>query len=163
LTGGDNTAFIDQVSIAQVTTGLTDPGFEQLPLGPGGFSYDPSGSSWTFAGTAGVAGNGGAFTGGNPAAPEGSQGAVLQGRGGDNTAFIDNVSINAQATSLTDSGFEAVAVAAGGYVYNPTGSAWAFSNTAGVASNGSPFTAGNPAAPQGSQVLILQGNGSVTQ
>jgi hypothetical protein len=240
LTGGDNTAFIDQVSINQVTTGMTDPGFEQLPLGPGAFTYDPSGSAWTFAGTAGVSGNGGAFTSGNPSAPEGSQAAFIQNggsitqsmtfaagtntisfsaaqrgnqasaqtfqvlvdgdvvgtfnnvtgtgyqtlttgtfnvtagshvvtfqgtnlNGGDNTAFIDKVSINAQATSLTDSGFEAVAVAAGGYVYNPTGSAWAFSNTAGVASNGSPFTAGNPAAPQGSQVLFLQGNGSVSQ
>jgi hypothetical protein len=238
--GGDNTAFVDQVAITQVTTGGTDPGFEQLPLGPGGFSYDPAGPAWAFAGNAGVAGNGSLFTSGNPAAPEGSQVAFLQNtgsvsqsmsfsagtytisfnaaqrgngggaqtfqvqvdgavvgtfnsltgtgyqslttgsftvaagthtvtfqgtdlKGGDNTAFIDKVAINPQATSLGDTGFEAAAVVPGGFVYGPTGSPWAFTGGAGVASNGSAFTSGNPNAPQGSQVLFLQGVSSVSQ
>ena len=238
--GGDNTALVDQVAISQVTTGATDPGFEQLPLGPNGFSYDPAGPAWSFAGNAGVAGNGGAFTSGNPAAPEGSQVAFLQNtgsvsqsmsfstgtytlsfsaaqrgngggaqtfqvlvdgavvgtfnnlsgtgyqtlttgsftvsagnhtvtfqgtdlKGGDNTAFIDQVAINPQATSLGDTGFEAAAVVPGGFEYGPTGSPWAFTGGAGVASNGSSFTAGNPNAPQGSQVLFLQNVSGVSQ
>jgi hypothetical protein len=237
---GDNTAFVDQIAITQVTTGLTDPGFEQLPLGAGGYQYNPAGSAWTFSGNAGVAGNSSAFTSGNPAAPQGSQVAFLQNtggvtqsmtfaagtytigfnaaqrgngggaqtfqvlvdgavvgtfnnltgtgyntlttgsfavtagnhtvtfqgtnlNGGDNTAFIDNVMINPQATTLGDTGFEAATVAPGAFVYGPTGTPWAFTGKAGVASNGSAFTAGNPTAPQGSQVLFLQGAGGVSQ
>ncbi len=237
---GDNTAFVDQVAITQVTTGLTDPGFEQLPLGPGGFQYRPAGPAWTFSGSAGVAGNGSAFTVGNPAAPQGSQVAFLQNtgsvsqsmtfaagtytlsfnaaqrgngggaqtfqvlvdgavvgtfnnltgtgystlttgsfpvtagshtvtfqatnlKGGDNTAFIDNVTINPQATTLGDTGFEAASVSPGGFVYGPTGTPWTFTGTAGVASNASAFTSGNPNAPQGSQVLFLQGVSGVNQ
>ena len=94
----------------------------------------------------------------------------LDGGGGDNTALLDAVSV-ATATppivpTVGDSGFEAVNVG-GGYQYNPTGSAWAFSgspgNGSGVAGNGSAFTSGNPAAPQGSQVAFLQGQASITQ
>jgi hypothetical protein len=238
--GGDNTAFIDQISIAQTTTGVTDPGFEQMALGAGGFTYDPSSAAWTFAGNAGVAGNGSAFTAGNPAAPQGSQvlflqntgsasqamtfsagtytlsfnaaqrgngggnqtlqvlvdGAVVgtfnnltgtgygtlttgsftvtagnhtvtfQGtdlHGGDNTAFIDNVAINPQPTSLGDTGFEQATIAPGGFVYAPADSAWAFTGSAGVATNSSAFTIGNPVAPQGSQVLFLQKISAVSQ
>jgi hypothetical protein len=238
--GGDNTAFVDQIAITQVTTGLTDSGFEQLPLGPGGFQYNPAGSAWTFAGDAGVAGNGSAFTSGNPAAPQGSQVVFLQDtgsvsqsmtfaagtyalsfnaaqrgngggaqtfqvlvdgnvvgtfnnltgtgygtlttgsfavtagnhtvtfqgtdlKGGDNTAFIDNVAIIAQATTLGDTGFETATVAPGAFVYGPTGTPWSFTGKAGVASNGSAFTAGNPNASQGSQVLFLQGVSGVSQ
>ena len=45
----------------------------------------------------------------------------------------------------------------------PTGSAWSFSGSAGLAGNGSDFTAGNPNAPQGSQVAFLQKTGSISQ
>jgi hypothetical protein len=238
--GGDNTALIDQVAITQLTTGLTDLGFEQLPLGAGGYTYDPEGSAWSFAGTAGVAGNGSAFTSSNPAAPEGSQVAFLQQtgsvsqsmtfaagtyalsfraaqrgngggsqtfqvlvdgnvvgtfnnltgtgfgtlstgaftvaagshtvtfqgtnlNGGDNTVLIDQVAIVSQATSLADTSFETAAVAPGGFVYGPTGTPWAFVGGAGIASNGSPFTSGNPNSPNGSQVLFLQNVGGVSQ
>jgi Protein of unknown function (DUF642) len=238
--GGDNTAFVDQVAINQVTTGVTDPGFELEALGPGGYTYRPTGSAWNFAGSAGVAGNGSAFTSGNPAAPQGTQVMFLQGngnvsqsmtfsagtytltfnaaqrgnvasaqtfqvlvdgnvvgtfnnltgtgygtqttgsftvtagshtvtfqgtnlKGGDNTALIDNVAINPQATTLGDTGFENAIVAPGGFVYAPKGTPWTFTGGAGVASNGSAFTAGNPAAPQGSQVLFLQGVSGITQ
>jgi hypothetical protein len=56
-------------------------GFEAPHLGTGSGAYqdDPSGTAWTFAGTAGVAGNGSAVTAGNPSAPEGTQVAFLQG------------------------------------------------------------------------------------
>jgi hypothetical protein len=240
LNGGDNTAFIDDIAINQVTTGVTDPGFEQLPLGSSGFTYDPAGSAWSFAGSAGVSGNGSAFTSGNPAAPEGSQVAFIQENGsvtqsmsfaagtyalsfraaqrgnfggpqtfnvlldgnvvasfnnltgtvyntlttgsftvtsgshtvtfqgtnlngGDNTAFIDQVSIVQQATSLADTSFESAGVPPGGFVYGPAGTPWAFVGGAGVASNGSAFTSSNPIAPQGSQVLFLQGVSGVSQ
>jgi len=60
---------------------IADPGFEQPYVGVGtyyAFQYRPSGSPWTFAGAAGLAGNGSGFTSGNPAAPQGTQVAFLQ-------------------------------------------------------------------------------------
>jgi hypothetical protein len=47
--------------------------------------------------------------------------------------------------------------------YDPTGSPWSFSGTAGVSGNGSGFTSGNPNAPQGSQVAFVQNSGSISQ
>src|SRR5437763_454070 len=64
---------------------------------------------------------------------------------------------------VLDFGFETSAVAAGAYKYGPAGSAWAFAGTAGLSANGSGFTSGNPAAPQGTQVAFLQGTGAITQ
>jgi hypothetical protein len=84
-------------------------------------------------------------------------------RGGDNTAFIDQVTVVPQPAGLTDSGLELPALTAGTYAYAPVGSPWAFAGPAGVASNGSAFTAGNPAAPQGGQVAFVQGTGSMSQ
>jgi Protein of unknown function (DUF642) len=78
LNGGDNTAFIDQVTVTPQASGLNDSGFEQPALGPGTFKYTPAGSPWTFTAGAGVAANGSAFTSGNPGAPQGNQVAVLQ-------------------------------------------------------------------------------------
>src|SRR5262249_2830896 len=54
-------------------TGLQQGGFETPNVGTGtfgAFAYDPTGSAWTFSGSAGVAGNGSGFTDGNPNAPE---------------------------------------------------------------------------------------------
>jgi hypothetical protein len=65
--------------------------------------------------------------------------------------------------SIADAGFEEVPVGSGQYRYDPTGSPWAFSGTAGISGNGSGFTAGNPPAPQGSQVAFLQETGSFSQ
>ena len=52
---------------------------------------------------------------------------------------------------------------AGQFRYRPTGSPWTFTGGAGISANGSGFTAGNPPAPQGSQVAFLQGTGSFSQ
>ena len=80
--GGDNTAFLDQVAVAPVSTpSIGDPGFEQVVVGAGNFQYDPTGSPWTFSGSSGISGNNSGFTSGNPPAPQGSQVAFLQGTG----------------------------------------------------------------------------------
>ncbi len=82
--------------------------------------------------------------------------------GGDNTAFLDEVSIST-ANAISDGSFETPALDTGSYQFAPTGSSWQFSGGSGIASNGSSFTAGNPSAPDGNQVAILQGNGSMSQ
>ena len=62
---------------------LSDPSFESAPLSPGyyGFAYDPTGTPWTFTGQSGVTGNGSAFNGANPNAPQGQQVAFVQNQG----------------------------------------------------------------------------------
>ena len=95
----------------------------------------------------------------------------LDSAGGDNSALIDAVSIAVAASPSAptpgDNGFEAVSVG-NSYAYNPSGSPWTFSpqgnNTgSGLSGNGSAFTSGNPAAPQGSQVAFLQSTGTISQ
>ena len=65
--------------------------------------------------------------------------------------------------TFADAGFEQVAVGAGQFRYRPAGSPWAFAGSAGIAANGSGFTAGNPPAPEGAQVAFLQKTGSFSQ
>ncbi|MBL8797111.1 MAG: hypothetical protein JNM56_24635 [Planctomycetia bacterium] len=101
-TVGDSTAFIDQVSITQVS-GVTpgNAGFETPNVGTGTFSafqYNPSSASWTFSTDSGVAGNGSGFTGGNPNAPEGTQVGFLQG---DASAISQSVSFTAGTYTLS--------------------------------------------------------------
>ncbi len=88
----------------------------------------------------------------------------LNSLGGDDTAFIDQVTLSA-ANAVSDGSFETPALDAGQYQFAPTGSAWQFSGGAGVSSNGSAFTASNPNSPDpnGTQVAIIQGNGSLSQ
>jgi hypothetical protein len=83
-TGSDYTAFLDQVSITSASpTGFSDPSFENPSVGTGqtAYVYGPSGSAWSFSGSAGLSGNGSAFTSGNPNAPQGSQVAFVQATG----------------------------------------------------------------------------------
>jgi hypothetical protein len=67
--------------------------------------------------------------------------------------------------NLYDPGFEDPAQGTGtsAVQLDPSGTAWKFSGTAGVAGNGSNITAGNSLAPQGTQVAFLQGTGTVSQ
>ena len=83
--------------------------------------------------------------------------------GGDKTAFIDSVSVEAASINVPGSGFDAPSVkdAPGGFQYTPTGSPWTFVGTSGIAANNSNFN--NPNAPEGTQVGILQNNGSFSQ
>ena len=82
--GADYTALLDQASINNVSPpGFSDPSFENPSQGSGesAFEYDPTGSWWSFNGSAGLAGNDSAFTSGNSVAPQGSQVAFIQNSG----------------------------------------------------------------------------------
>jgi len=61
--------------------------------------------------------------------------------------------------------FETPGLGAGNFQYNPSGGAWAFGgssgNGSGIVANGSPFS--NPNAPQGTQAAFLQGYGAIAQ
>lgn len=70
-----------RITVNGNTLEVGDSSFEAVALGGGQFCYGPAGSAWTFAGNAGISGNGSAFTGGGPAAPDGGQVAVLQTTG----------------------------------------------------------------------------------
>jgi len=74
--------------------------------------------------------------------------------------------VSATPGLLANFGFETPSL--GSYQYNPTGASWTFTassgvNGSGISANNSGFTAGNPFAPQGSQVAFLQGVSSVSQ
>jgi hypothetical protein len=79
----DDTAFIDQVDLVDVTgqPPIADQGFEQVSVGNGQFQPDSTGSPWSFSGSAGITGNNSGYTTSNPPAPEGFQIAFLQGTG----------------------------------------------------------------------------------
>jgi hypothetical protein len=91
----------------------------------------------------------------------------LNPNGGDNTAFLDGASIQTAtpANQFTDPDFAQpnVGTGASAYVYNPSGTAWTYGTSAGVAGNGSAFTSGNPNSPAGTQVAFLQGYGTISQ
>ena len=60
---------------------INDPGFEEVQLGGAQYQPDPTGSPWSFFGSAGIAANLSAYTSYNPPAPEGSQVAYLEQAG----------------------------------------------------------------------------------
>jgi len=84
-TAGDSTVFIDNVQITVASPTFSNFSFESpnIGTGSGSFRYNPSGTSWTFAGASpngsGIVGNGSAFA--NPNAPDGTQAAFLQQTG----------------------------------------------------------------------------------
>lgn len=85
----------------------------------------------------------------------------LNPKGGDNTVFIDQVALSDNA--LLNGSFETPTLAQGTYKFAPAGAIWQFQGTAGVAHNGSSLTSGNSNAPDGLQVAVIQGGGSMTQ
>jgi hypothetical protein len=122
-------------------------------------TFTPGSTSYAVFSTSGIAVTAGAHT---------IQFLSLDPDNLDNTAFIDLVRINqVQAVSIiNDPGFETPNVGTGTYgafQYNPSGSPWTFGSGSGVAGNGSGFTAGNPNAPQGTQVAFLQAFGTISQ
>jgi hypothetical protein len=74
------------MTVPQVPDGesYVDGNFEYPYVGTGAsgaYLADPTGTYWTWTGTAGVAGNGSAFTSGNLNAPQGTQVGYIQGTG----------------------------------------------------------------------------------
>src|SRR5207248_3259853 len=138
------------VTVTTAAPAPSDAGFEALAVGTGtfaAFQYAPAGTPWTFAGAAGVAGNGSGFTTGNPTAAATGSTAV-------GTAAVP---VPAAAPGPSDAGFEAPAVGTGTYAtfqYGPAGTPWTYAGAAGVAGNSSGFTTGNPPAPEGVQVAF---------
>jgi hypothetical protein len=80
---------------------------------------------------------------------------------GDNTAFIDQVAISANA--VNDGSFETPALVPNAEQVAPAGSPWQFSGNAGVSRNASSITLGNPKAPDGAQVGFIEGSASMSQ
>ncbi len=73
-------------------------------------------------------------------------------------------SLYGSPAAILDPGFEAPILPAQGFRYDPPGSTWTFTGTAGESTNDtSAFTSGNPNAPQGSQVALLQKTGTASQ
>jgi serine/threonine protein kinase len=90
-----------------------------------------------------------------------SQDAPAKASGGSRS-----VAMQAQRVAVGDPGFESPVVGSGrfeSFKYNPPGTAWKFSASSGVSGNGSGFTSGNPTAPEGAQVAVLQKTGTITQ
>ncbi|MEY3895171.1 MAG: hypothetical protein RLZZ214_690, partial [Verrucomicrobiota bacterium] len=83
----------------------------------------------------------------------------------DATAQIMALPGGISSTAIHQGGFETPALPASpGHQYRPTGSAWTFTNGAGLSRNSSGFTTANPPAPEGNQVLFLQDvDATVTQ
>src|SRR5207302_1249229 len=71
-----NAALVDAVKLN--TTLVTNGGFETPTLSNGTYVFNPTGATWTFTGTTGIARNGSAFTNNNPNAPEGKQVGIVQ-------------------------------------------------------------------------------------
>ena len=96
--------------------------------------------------------------------PNGTQTFVQQTTGLEYRSFLMS-NLYGLAANVLDPGFEDTLLPTGesGYQYEPTGTAWSFSGTSGVAGNDSAFTSGNPSAPQGTQVAFLQNTGSIRQ
>ena len=87
--GGDNTDFLDTITVAAATSPppvptVGDSSFEQVPV-PNTYAINPTGSPWTFSGVAGngsgITGNNSPFTSANPNAPQGTQVAYIQANG----------------------------------------------------------------------------------
>jgi hypothetical protein len=76
-TGNTNTALVDDVQLNGVQ--VTNGGFETPSVQ--NYQIAPTGSSWSYSGSSGIAANGGTMTSGNPPAPEGNQVAFIQNDG----------------------------------------------------------------------------------
>ena len=81
---------------------------------------------------------------------------------GDSTAFIDDVAIYA-GCAISDGSFEEPALAAQGLPDRAHRHPLAVLRAAGVSTNGSAFTVGNPNAPGGDQVAFIKDTGSMSQ
>ncbi len=80
--GGDDVVLVDSVVVFPATPGVpvvNDPSFEQAPVAPGSYAYNPQDSYWDFQGSSGVSSDNSAFTSSNPPSPNGTHVAFIQG------------------------------------------------------------------------------------
>ena len=82
---------------------------------------DPGGSPWIFAGASGVSGNGSTFTGGNTAAPEGDQVALIKNTGGiSQSIYLSSgeysISFDAAQRAISQSQYQEIEVLVDGSV-----------------------------------------------
>ena len=185
--GGDNTAFVDQVSVVSLVSSTetvdgvaTFPGLAEAT--PGNFTLTaytsglPSVTSDPFVVTLSAPSQL-AFTQ-TPSTITAGQGlgnslqaSVEDANGNLSLGNTSSVTLSVpDAARIADPGFETPSEGTGAsaYAYDPSGSPWSFSpksntNGSGISGNGSGFTSGNPSAPQGSQVAFIQGTGSISQ
>ena len=87
----------------------------------------------------------------------------LNPQGGDNTAFVDAVTITPIPTRSATAVSRQPALAAEYLPVFAQRFALAVTGRAGVSSNGSALTSGNPNAPGGNQVAFMQDTGSISQ
>jgi hypothetical protein len=90
--GSTKAATSSTITVSNPGSSTVQEGFESPAIGSGNYVYNPSGSSWSFVGGAGITGNNSGFTWGNPVAPEGAQVAFLQGDGSVHKSMTLNTS-----------------------------------------------------------------------
>ena len=131
--GGDNTALIDAVAVTgTVVVGDTGTVTVSINGTPYTYNYGAGDTAATVA--------------------AGLTNAINAG------SLASAVSTTNADVAVPNAGFETPVVGAGAFQYGPAGGSWTF--VAGISGNGSGFTSGNPAAPEGVQVAYLQGASS---
>ncbi|HZP89020.1 MAG TPA: Ig-like domain repeat protein, partial [Burkholderiales bacterium] len=79
-----------------------------------------------------------------------------------NTASMSSALSQFISSVLANLGLETPNLA-GSFRYAPAGASWTFSGGTGISGNGTAFTSGNPAAPEGVQVTFFQNAGAISQ
>ena len=127
--GGDNTALIDAVTVTGTGT-VADTGTVTITVNgtPYTYNYGAGDTASTVA--------------------TGLTNAINAG------SLAHAVSTTNADAAVPNAGFEMPVVGAGAFQYAPAGGSWTF--VAGISGNGSGFTSGNPAAPEGVQVAYLR-------
>ncbi|MBK1832862.1 BNR-4 repeat-containing protein [Roseibacillus ishigakijimensis] len=177
LAGGDNMVFIDDVRLfianspAQFSADLltTTAAHEGEPYQAflSSLASDPDGDALSFSKLSGPAwlqltANG--VLSGTPSARDAGSNtftvAVSDGNGGSHQARLEILVYSALQQELANFHFETPAT--DNFLASPSNAGWTFAG-AGVATNGSAFTAGNSEAPEGTQVAYIQGTTSLSQ
>ncbi len=123
--GGDNVVLVDSVVVVPATPGVpvvNDPSFEQAPVAPGSYAYNPQDSYWDFRGSAGVSGDNSIFTSANPSSPDGTHVAFIQGGSSLIQTVVDwstgnyQVSLSVAQSGLGDQSGEGIQVLLDGAV-----------------------------------------------
>ena len=185
--GSDYTGFVDNVQLASSVSGSTTTTLTSAPnpstagalvtftatvagSNPTGtVSFTESGASLSGCSSVGLSGSGNSKTAvcSISSLSVGTH-VVIASYSGDgsnaasSSAPVSQV-VNSASGSFANGGFETPSVGSGNFQHGPSGATWLFTGGAGISGNGSPFTSGNPAAPEGVQVAFLQGAAQIAQ